>query len=575
MKGATLIVMTIGATVEPESRYDAQLQGLPEQTLAILAAVPNWWYAKASEAGLDGVVLDVDAALCAEPPARIIGVRISEDVTAKTTPFDLGQLYVESLDPASRAKHGRHYTPEALAVQLWEMARASMGWTAEPHPLTGLVRDPACGAGALLLPVLGEHLAASSDADPSMVLRHLPTLLEGVDQDPWAVYLSNVVLAALMLPTLARVPKARREPLPTLAVCGDGLAGDGIPAMTVVMNPPYGRLKLADDVRAQYADVLFGHANIYAMFMAASVRNLTEDGVLAALVPTSFTAGLYFHKLRAYLAENAPLRKISFVHDRASTFTGVLQETCLAVFTSGKHRKTEVYRSSGGVHPVARVPSPRTDRPWLLPRESRDSALAARATLLPHTLTSVGWQASTGPLVWNRRKKDIFSRPGKDRLRIVWAADIDGGKIRRDSGRDHLRYLHPTGDRDLGVISLGEAAVLVQRTTAPEQNRRLVAAELTESELSKWGGRVAVENHINVLRPNTLVPLIDRRTLAQVLATETFDRLLRCISGSVAVSAYELSSLPMPDADTIESWRGLTGKLLEEAVASAYNMGGK
>jgi adenine-specific DNA-methyltransferase len=38
----------------------------------------------------------------------------------------------------------------------------------------------------------------------------------------------------------------------------------------------------------------------------------------------------------------------------------------------------------------------------------------------------------------------------------------------------------------------------------------------------------------------------------------------------VAVSAYELESIALPDAETLVSWESLRGEELECAVAAAY-----
>jgi len=120
---------------------------------------------------------------------------------------------------------------------------------------------------------------------------------------------------------------------------------------------------------------------------------------------------------------------------------------------------------------------------------------------------------------------------------------------------------------------LDQPAVLVQRTTAPEQSRRVVCVELTARLLREWGGAVVVENHVNVLRPSVDDPLLAPATLVAVLQTHTIDRLTRCISGSVALSAYELESLPLPNAKTLAAWEVLRGNELERAVASAYKPG--
>jgi adenine-specific DNA-methyltransferase len=152
---------------------------------------------------------------------------------------------------------------------------------------------------------------------------------------------------------------------------------------------------------------------------------------------------------------------------------------------------------------------------------------------------------------------------------ILWAADIDGGTLHRDKIRDGMRYMK-LRDGDEPVLVLKQPAVLVQRTTAPEQVRRLVVADLSPEALQDWGGHLVVENHVNVLRPTTEQPLLKRETLAAVLSTDSLDRVTRSLAGSVAVSAYELESLPFPDTRTLSRWNSLSGADLAQAVASAY-----
>jgi adenine-specific DNA-methyltransferase len=345
------------------------------------------------------------------------------------------------------------------------------------------------------------------------------------------------------------------------------------------MNPPYGRVRLGPEDRERFASILYGHANLYGLFLGAALDTLDPvDGVLAALVPTSFTSGLYFQNLRAELSRSAPLREASFVADRVGVFAGVLQETCMAVFTRRRTRRTDITAVSGAVRSsVARVPTPRGSGPWLLPRHSADAPAAAAASVMPLTLRSAGWSASTGPLVWNRRRADLAHDLGPDRVRIVWAADLDGGVLHQDPARDDHRYLRLSKPSDMKVMVLAEPCVLVQRTTAPEQRRRLVGVELDEAGLAAVGGRIVVENHVNVLRPRADGPhLIGHRLVAHLLASTTLDRIMRCMSGSVAVSAFELESLPLPAPETLLEWDNMAGRdpdALIDAVSRAYRPG--
>jgi adenine-specific DNA-methyltransferase len=560
-------------------RSDAVLEldgysDLPLATQHLLSSVSSWWEARATNLGLDGHWVSVTSALVAQPPAPLEHMASGTGVEPGCSADELGQAYVSTLSAASRSKHGQHYTPPALANRLWEMARAALGYSrGKDTALTGLVRDPACGAGALLLPPLREHLRASAKVDPSIMLRSLPSRIHGVDQDPWSAWLTNVVLGAEVLRVLARAPQRLREPIPVLAEAGDGLEIGRDPALVSLQNPPYGRVSLDPVMRERFDHVLYGHANLYALFMAAGAADVEPDGVLAALVPTSFTAGRYFYKLREHFVESLPLHAMNFVDGRNGVFAGVLQETCLVTFKAGKRRRVPVTRSNGETSVVASVPPPNSGRPWMMPREAVDAAVAAAAAKMPETLGTAGWHASTGPLVWNRRAEDLFTRPSAKRAMIIWAADIEGGLVGRSAARDSMRYLALTVPSDEKVMVLDEPAILVQRTTAPEQSRRLIVADLNQQRLDELGGRVVAENHVNVLRATVEKPLISRETLARVLATPTLDRVVRCISGSVGLSSYELASLPLPSAKTLATWETLQGEDLARAVALAYAPG--
>ncbi|MBV9763369.1 MAG: hypothetical protein JOZ48_00875, partial [Acidobacteriaceae bacterium] len=199
---------------------------LPGAARGVLAVVPPWWAARADSLGLSGRWLDVNQAIEVQPPCRLdTGVHLdSSSMTLDKIDHDLGSAYIAALSPQVRAHHRRHYTPAPMAEELWAMARRALGLRrGVVQRLPGLIRDPACGAGALLLPALREHLAAMRHTDPQVVLAELPLLIEGIDADPAAVWLANVALAAQMLPLLAAIPLRQRRPLPALIRLGDGL----------------------------------------------------------------------------------------------------------------------------------------------------------------------------------------------------------------------------------------------------------------------------------------------------------------------------------------------------------------
>jgi adenine-specific DNA-methyltransferase len=549
---------------------------LSDEALSVLATVPSWWRRRAEAVGLRSAqALSIDEAIASRPclDPELLYAAVPRDDLLDASAEELANAYVVALDSTVRTSDGRHYTPAPLAQALFEQAKEGLG--ADPQ---GLVWDPASGAGMLLLPALRAWLGCRAETEPDLILASVGSAIGGRDLDSAAVWLGNVLLAAELLPVLAKVPARRRRPLPALLEVGDGLAAPPIPPQISILNPPYGRVRLTPEDRERWGHVLYGHANRYGLFMAAAAEHLAPGGVVSALVPAGWLGGSYFQRLRSYLAATAPLTHLAYVTDRSGVFsTGVLQETVLATFRQGQDLDDvacERLTINGKVtrEPIGSGRLPESgDRPWLLPRQAADRALIGAAQRMTHRLADHHWTVSTGPLVWNRHKPQLFAKPKDGTIKIIWAADLDGGELHQDPARDHQRYLH-LRERDEKVLVLDHPAVLVQRTTAPEQPRRLLAAALDAESLARWGGRVSVENHVNVLAARREDSALSPRVLTALLDSEAFDRLYRCLTGSVAVSAYELSALPLPGPETLREWGELPDDQLSAAINAVYGL---
>ena len=507
------------------------------------------------------------------PPIPLDGVPPREDLL-DGGPEELANAYVVALDERVRSAEGRHYTPDRLAGVMYEQARGVLNGMPR-----GLVWDPACGAGTLLLRPLREWVARNADMAPELAMAAATSAVGGCDTDSAAVWLGNALLAAELLPLWARVPGSMRVPFPRLLRTGDGLSiSPPLAPEVVILNPPYGRVRLTDGDRERWRHVVYGHANRYGLFLAASAALVAPGGVVSALVPAGWLGGSYFQRLREYLAQTAPLERITYVTDRSGVFsTGVLQETVVATFRkgagSGDTHCDRIFLNGAVIHQKlgsARMPR-RGNQPWMLPRDPADRRLIEIAEQMPHRLGDYGWSVSTGPLVWNRVKPWLSAVPGENSVKVIWAADFDGGRLHQDDTRDGMRYVIVPQERAQTFI-LDRPAVLVQRTTAVEQRRRIVAAILSADDLAAWGERVVVENHVNVLTCSDSGTFLTPRLLAALLRSRALDRAYRCLSGSVAVSAYELAALPMPGPDVLSGWRDLPLGELEAAIEELYGL---
>ena len=509
--------------------------------------------------------------------ARIIGTAAAGlDATAAS--YMIGVLYTATMPDKFRTKLGAYYTPPELCERLLDMAtEAGVDWRSVR------VLDPACGGGAFLSAVARRMADKMGDCDAKTALTNIAGRLCGFELDPFAAWMSQVFLE-VTLDDLCRTAKIR---LPSIVRVCDGLAQ--VPESDrfdlVVGNPPYGRAALPRELRDVYRRSLFGHANLYGLFTDLALRFARPGGVIAYVTPTSFLAGKYFKSLRSLLGQEAPPVCMGFVEARKGIFADVLQETLLATYCRGGHRcAAQVHfisptldgpiktTTAGSFH----LPK-RPDQPWLIPRTQRQGELIRRVGASPYRLADYGYTVSTGPLVWNRHKESLRDVGGKRRYPVIWAESVrsDGAFEFRAQKRNHQPYFEPKPNEKWVVTDF--ACVLLQRTTAKEQRRRLIAAELPASFIAEHRA-VVVENHLNMVRPVNGTPKVPPATVAELLNSEVVDQLFRCIGGSVAVSAYELEALPLPPPDALKEFerlveQGVGREVLERAVERLYGNG--
>lgn len=494
--------------------------------------------------------------------------------------YVISSFYTAMLPEKTRSELGAYYTPPALAERLIDMVtEAGFDWE------KGRILDPACGGGAFLAHAALRMKKIFTSADPVFVLRNITTRLHGFEIDPFAAWLSQVILEAALIDFCRRANKR----LPDVVLTANALA---IPVDTqrpydlVVGNPPYGKITLPEQKRRQYKRSLYGHANLYGLFTDLALRWVKPGGIVGYVTPTSFLGGQYFKELRSLLLKEAPPVKMDFVTERQGVFEDVLQETVLSVYKrSGKRRRTvsvDFLKPNGNerqvsVWKVGKFALPaQGGEPWLLPREREHLALLKKFASMPHRLSDYGFSISTGQLVWNRHKQQLKNDRGNGCYPLIWAESVTAeGEFNFSAvRRNHQPYLHVYPGQEYLVTK--KPCVLVQRTTAKEQKRRLIAALLPKEFIEKYGG-VVVENHLNMIRLSEEKPAVSPKLIAAILNTRTLDFAFRCISGSVAVSAYELNALPMPSPEQMKTLErliqlGAAWDEIEKTVARIFGV---
>ncbi len=225
-----------------------------------------------------------------------------------------------------RSDNGVFYTPTALSNRLIEMSiSSSKEWS------TISVVDPACGGGAFLIPIAYKIAEALKRHNPCAIIAHIETHLKGYEIDHFAAWLCQVFIEVALKDLIDATGK-RLANLITVCNTLEYQFTQDDKFDLVIGNPPYGKIKLTEEITSKYKQSLYGHPNLYGLFTHVAINIVKENGKVAYLTPTSFLSGEYFKNLRLFLRTHTVPLEIDFVSVRKGVFEDVLQETMLATY---------------------------------------------------------------------------------------------------------------------------------------------------------------------------------------------------------------------------------------------------
>jgi hypothetical protein len=292
------------------------------------------------------------------------------------------------LHAAERRALGQVFTPPALANRLAELLDVAA--------IDGVVLDPACGDGALLVAVAEVRRRAG------WPVGRILAGMEGWDRDPEALAGARRALGAWAEAHGASVP-------PTLHAC-DALSADGRPGevlarggiAAVIANPPYleaKRMKLVpglrDRLRADFPEL----DGAYDLYLAFAVRALALacGGPVALLVPGKILQARYAAGWRAASASRVrALLDLTRMEPRPFAGTGVYP-VMLVLGDGGGTRVAHGFTPADVDAPAWRALDPADwaavgpEGPWFVPFDTWD---ALRPTLALPRLGSVARFAS-------------------------------------------------------------------------------------------------------------------------------------------------------------------------------------
>jgi len=331
-----------------------------------------------------------------------------------------------------------------------------------------------------------------------------------------------------------------------------------------IQNPPYRKIRTDSDHRKSLRKVGIEVSNIYAGFVALTLRLFESGGQLVAITPRSFCNGPYFRDFRRDFLHRMRLQRIHVFDSRTEAFGGdkVLQENIIVSAVAGDSPKTDVLvTSSSGVPgadelrrnvPYDRVAPPGNSVPFIhLITDGTAELVAEQMGNFTSSLEEVGVKVSTGRVVDFRAKPLLRQEAEHGDFPLIYPAHFSSGGIRWPiPGSKKPNALAEIPGVEMLLVPPG-TYVVIKRFSSKEQRRRIEAAIYNSDEVAP-DIPVGFENHINYIHQNNQSLESELAVgLAVYLNSSLVDLFFRLFSGHTQVNATDLRAFPFPTRDDL------------------------
>ena len=312
----------------------------------------------------------------------------------------------------------------------------------------------------------------------------------------------------------------------------------------VLGNPPYA---VSNDkaLRKEFSESVYGRPNLYGYFIHKSIRDLTKtDGILAFINPKTLLTDAYFSALRKWIMRNTAISEILNITDRRNVFDSVIQSVIVNFFQKNAIEtriknisdKTQINSDQHIKIKFLDMLYQNNNNPIFLVCENKlGYKIFNKLSKFP-SLSDSGFEFVTGKIQWDKFKNHFSATKKKNCIRLIWAENIQRYYVAAPRLRGDKLYL--TSEWEENAL-IEKSTIIVQRTTAVEQPRRIIASLVSSNDV---GGAFASENHTSYMShyPSNKYLVLCLGLLLSKLHDFTF----RHINSNTQVSAGELNSLP-------------------------------
>lgn len=322
----------------------------------------------------------------------------------------------------------------------------------------------------------------------------------------------------------------------------------------IIGNPPYLKISKDADEAKMMPSVCYGSPNLYFLFWAMGIRNLTQGAELVYIIPRSWTSGAYFKRFRQYLFANCVITDMHLFDSRDKVFDGesVLQETiiikvkkttekpcCINITSSSTSAFEDIVRFSAPYETIVAK-----NQFVYLATNEKDVKVLSQVNRFDTTLPDINMRMQTGIIVDFRTREVLRNQLEDDAYPLFYSQHIKSGRVVWPLGKageviktDRKGYLQENSD-----------FLMVKRFTSKEEERRLQCGIYLKKRYPQFP-YISTQNKINFIKCDS--PCVTYG-LYVLLNSTLYDNYYRILNGSTQVNSTEINQMPVPERQIIE-----------------------
>ncbi len=183
----------------------------------------------------------------------------------------------------------------------------------------------------------------------------------------------------------------------------------------IIGNPPFYVMKKSE-VETEYYDYFTGRPNIFVLFILKSLKKLNNNGILSFVLPVNFMNGLYYDKIRKYIARNYTILNLTIFKNNEDNikFIDTTQETILLIIQN-KPPSVDDNRYTKNIYQ------------YTVYNDIENIEYLNGIYNSTTNLYNMGFNVKVGNIVWNKEKSILTDNDNETRL--IYSSDIEENNL--------------------------------------------------------------------------------------------------------------------------------------------------